>query len=141
MNVPGKTIAITVFRQCLCVCLVLAPTTVWADVFKWVDKNGGIHYSDRPSAPYQDLSDKLEAPPCGQECQDNVKNQQQYRQQSQQDRQQSEAKRKVELESAIRSTREQQALYDAQKKQEQLKAEKLSKSERSRVPSSRPRRP
>lgn len=141
MRIVKNPVAPTLLKQCLCLCLALAPTAVQADIFKWIDQNGRTHYSDRPAPPSKDMTEELEAAPCDQECQDNVKTQQQYRQQSQRERQQSETKRRAELESAIRSSKQQQAIHDAKIRQEQLKAEKLLKSESARSPSDHSRKP
>ena len=127
----------------LCVFLIIASTSAWAEVFKWVDQNGKPHYSDNPppSNPHKDLSSKLEAPPCNKECQDNVQSQQQYRQQYLQERLQSEAKRRAELESSNKSTQQTQTAQDAKQQQEELDAKARSQAERKRVPSSHIRTP
>lgn len=35
-------------RKGLCCCLLLIMTPIYADIYKWVDANGDVHFSDKP---------------------------------------------------------------------------------------------
>lgn len=123
--------------------LVALTAPAQAEVFKWTDASGKTHYSDTPppANPRKDLSDKLEAPVCGGECQENVRQQSKYRQQYLKGKQVEEQGKQAEIRKFDRKWQQEQNAKEAAQKREYDLAVKRSKSERSRVPSKQIRRP
>lgn len=113
-----------------------------AEVFRWVDKDGKVHYADSPDPAnrYKDVSG-LEAPPCDSECEHNVKQQEQYREQYLQEKKIQAARKNAEKQQYESRVRQDQVIRERQAWQETQAAKQRSDAEKKRTPSNNPRKP
>lgn len=120
----------------------LATCSSHAEVFRWVDKAGKVHYADSPDPAnrYKNVSG-LEAPPCDSECEQNVKQQQQYRQQYLQEKKSQTARKNAEKQQYESRVQQDRLARERQAQQEAQAARQRSDAEKKRTPSNSPRKP
>lgn len=120
----------------------LAAGSSHAEVFRWVDKDGKVHYADSPDPAnrYKDVSG-LEAPPCDSECEQNVKQQEQYREQYLQQKKAEAARTKAAKQQYESQVKQSQTAREKQVQQAAQTARQQSEAEKKRTPSSHPRKP
>jgi hypothetical protein len=132
-------------RNLLFACLVIGMSAgvAQAEVFKWRDTSGKVHYSDRPppEQPSAEVSAEIAPPPCDAPCQQNAAEHQKYIESYMARKKAEEARFLSGRNASVEETRRAQAQRDSQARQAAQDAHQRSERERQRVPSRSVRRP
>ncbi|MCX7627062.1 MAG: DUF4124 domain-containing protein [Methylophilaceae bacterium] len=115
---------------------------VHAEVFKWRDASGRVHYADRPpmEQPSKDVSSEIAPPPCDEPCQKNSAQYQKYIQDYMAKKKAEEARFLTDRNASVEKTRQEQAQRQQQVRQAAEAGRQKSEQERHRIPSHNTRR-